>query len=61
MPNNIRAALSVIVALVAAAAFYFEHQAGSGFLKWVALALGIFMIYAVWLFPEAKPSKDGGK
>ena len=59
MPNNIRAALSVIAALVAAAVFYFEHDAGPGFLKCVAVALGAFMIYAVWLFPEAKRSKDG--
>ena len=59
MPNNIRAGLSVTVALVAAAAFYFEHDAGSGLSKWIALALGAFMIYAVWLFPEAKRSKDG--
>jgi hypothetical protein len=59
MPNNIRAVLSVIVAIVAAAAFYFEHQAGSGLLKWIAPVLGALMIYAVWLFPEAKRSKDG--
>ncbi len=59
MPNNIRAALSVIAALIAAAVFYFEHDAGSGLLKWIALALGAFMIYAVWLFPEAKRSNDG--
>ena len=58
MPNNIRAALSVIAALGAAAVFYFEHDAGSGFLKWIALALGALMIYAVWLFPEATRSKD---
>jgi len=58
MPNNIRAILSVIVALVAAAVFYFEH-AGGGALKWFALGLGGFMIYAVWLFPEAKGTKDG--
>ncbi len=59
MPNNIRAALSVIAALVAAVVFYFEHDAGSGLLKWIALALGALMIYAVWLFPETKRSKDG--
>ncbi len=28
--------------------------------KWVALALAAFMIYAVWLFPEAKEHKDDG-
>ena len=60
MPNNIRAMLSVIVALVAVVALYFEMQAGPGSLKWSALALAAFMIYAVWLFPEAKGRKDNG-
>lgn len=59
MPNNIRAILSVIVALVAVVVFYFEHTGGGGALKWLALGLGAFMIYAVWLFPEAKRTKDG--
>ena len=60
MPNNIRAMLSVIVALVAVGAFYFETRAGPGSLKWSVLALAAFMIYAVWLFPEAKGRKDNG-
>jgi zinc transporter ZupT len=60
MPKNIRAMLSVIVALVAAVTFYVEMQAGAGALKWVVLALAAFMIYAVWLFPEAKERKDNG-
>ena len=46
MPKNIRAMLSVIVALVAAVTFYVEMQAGAGALKWVVLALAAFMIYA---------------
>jgi hypothetical protein len=58
MPNNIRAGLCVVVALVTAAVFYFESRAGGGLLQWLALALGGFMIYAVWLFPEAKRSAD---
>ncbi len=60
MPKNIRAMLSVVVALVAAVTFYVELQAGAGALKWVVLALSAFMIYAVWLFPEAKERKDDG-
>ena len=60
MPKNIRAMLSVIVALVAAITFFVEMQAGAGALKWVVLALAAFMIYAVWLFPEAKERKDDG-
>ncbi len=60
MPKNIRAMLSVIVALVAAVTFYVEMRDGSDSLKWVVLALAAFMIYAVWLFPEAKERKDNG-
>ena len=58
MPNNIRAGLTVVVILVALVVFYFEHQAGAGVLKWLALGLGAFMVYAVWLFPEAKQKAD---
>ena len=61
MPNNIRAILSVIVALVALAVFYFESQAESGSSSWYVLALGVFMIGAVWLFPEAKGVNKGKK
>ena len=38
--------------------FYFENRAGEGLLKWLALGLGAFMVYAVWLFPEAKQKAD---
>lgn len=58
MPTNIRRMLSIVVALVAVAAFNFEHQAGQEFLKWFALALGAILIGAVWLFPEAKQRED---
>ena len=58
MPNNIRAGLTAVMIIVAAVVFYLEHQAGQGLLKWFALGLGAFMVYAVWLFPEAKQKAD---
>lgn len=58
MPNNIRAALTVVVILVAGIVFYLEREAGQGLLKWLALGLGAFMVYAIWLFPEAKQKAD---
>jgi hypothetical protein len=58
MPTNIRRMLSVVVALVAIGAFYFENRAGAEFLKWFALTLGALMVGAVWLFPEAKRHGD---
>ena len=54
MPNNIRAVLSVVVVLVACAVFWFEHDAGEEFLKWLAAGLGVFMVFALWLFPETE-------
>jgi len=60
MPTNIRAGLSVIVAIVAALAFYVEWRGDGGALGWIALGLGAAMIWAVWLFPEAKPEDKNG-
>ena len=58
MPTNIRWMLSVVMALVAVAAFYFESRAGADFLKWFALVLGALLVGAVWLFPEVKHRND---
>ena len=58
MPTNIRTMLSIAVALDTISVFYFESQAGQGSLKWFALFLGLAMIGAVWLFPEAKKRAD---
>ena len=58
MPTNIRAMLSVVVALVTAAVFYFESQAVESSLEWFALILGFALIGAIWLFPEAKKRAD---
>ncbi len=58
MPNNIRAMLTVVVVLIACAAFWFEHEAGETFLKWLAAGLGVFMVFAVWLFPETAGKAD---
>jgi len=41
MPNNIRAMLTVVVVLIACGAFWFEHDAGEDFLKWLAAEKGV--------------------
>jgi Na+-translocating ferredoxin:NAD+ oxidoreductase RnfD subunit len=58
MPPRYKIPLSVLVALVAIAVCWFQRAAGQPITPWVALALGAFMIFAMWLFPEAKASKD---
>ena len=61
MPTNIRAILSLIVALVTAVLFYLEIQGESSSREWLALGLGALMILAVWLFPEAKSTSKQRK
>ena len=59
MPTNIRAGLTVIVALAVAVTAYLEGAAADGSRQWLVLVLGALMIGAIWLFPEAKAGDDG--
>lgn len=61
MPKNLKLMLSAVVLIVGAIAFYFEHQAGSDTVKWVAAFLAVFMVFAMWVFPETSGGKDGKK
>jgi len=54
MPSNIKAGVSLLVAIVGAVAFWLERGAGRHDLAWTAAALAAFMILAMWIFPEAK-------
>ena len=54
MPAKYKIIISIIVAIVAAAVFYFQREAGQTVTPWVALGLGAFMIFAIWLFPETR-------
>lgn len=54
MPNHIKAIISLLVAGVASAMFFYQQDIGLEVNKWVAVGLALFMILALWLFPEAK-------
>ncbi|MGI9387590.1 MAG: hypothetical protein ACR2OX_09175 [Methyloligellaceae bacterium] len=60
MPYNIKAGLSVVALLVAMAIAYWEYSSGREFLGWFVLGTGIFMIAAMWIFPEATAKKKKG-
>ena len=59
MPNKVKFVLSVLALAVMAAMFVYETGRGSGHLQWVAVGLALFMVAAIWLFPEAKSRKSG--
>ena len=60
MPVKIKLGLSLLVVLVAAVAFYFQHGLGHDRIQYVVAFLGFFMIFAMWLFPEVKRDESAG-
>ena len=58
MPVNIKIFISVIVGLVGLGAFFLEQQFGDKTVGVVALLLAVFMILAMWIFPETKGAKS---
>jgi len=58
MPSHLKAMLSALVAIVAIGAFWLEKETAGGAPAWLILALGAFMIFAMWVFPEAKKKKS---
>ncbi|HEY0236928.1 MAG TPA: hypothetical protein VGC86_18015 [Afipia sp.] len=60
MPVKIKMGLSVLVLLVAAIASYVQHQLGHNLVQYLVAFLGIFMVFAMWLFPEVKREESSG-
>ena len=61
MPNEIKAIVSVITILVALAIAYWESTNGRMDLAWIVIGTGIFMVIAMWIFPEAGVKKGRRK
>lgn len=61
MPNGVKAILSIVVLIVGAVAHWYEKQAGNEQLSWVAGGLAVFMVLAMWLFPETGSRKGNEK
>lgn len=53
MPPKIKLLLSLLVLAVGAGVFAFERSIGNTTPALVAAGLAVFMVIAVWLFPEA--------
>ena len=60
MPVKIKLGLSLVVVLVTAIAAYYQHLLGHDRLQYVVAFLGLFMIFAMWLFPEVKRDETAG-
>jgi hypothetical protein len=57
MPVKFKVLISLMVAVAAYGTYHFQLQAGETVTPWVALGLGAFMIFAMWVFPEEQKKK----
>ena len=57
MPTYLKIIITVLVTVAAVGAHYFQAAVGESVNQWLVLFLGAFMIFALWLFPEAKKRK----
>lgn len=60
MPVKIKFILSLLVLVVAAVAAYVQHQLGHERIQYLVAFLGLFMVFAMWLFPEVKREETAG-
>ena len=55
MPTHLKLIVSAMALIAAALMFWYDTSSGSpGMARWVALALGPFAVFAIFVFPEAK-------
>ncbi len=53
MPSHIKAALSIVTLIVGTLVHLYEKNAGNEQLSWIVAGLAVFMVLAMWIFPEA--------
>ena len=53
MPTHIKIMVSIVTLLVGAVFYYLEGQHGEAHIANVAAGLSVFMVLAMWIFPEA--------
>ena len=53
MPTHIKIIVSIITLIVGAVFFYLESAHGQAHVASVGAGLSVFMVVAMWIFPEA--------
>lgn len=57
MPPHIKIPLSVVIVLVGIAVWFYERGGELAHTGLIAFGLSLFMVFAIWLFPEASAKK----
>jgi hypothetical protein len=61
MPTDVKAALSAVVLIIAAVLAYWSGSPIHPDLSTVVMVMAIFMVAAMWIFPEANAKKGEPK
>ena len=57
MPPHIKTILSIVVVAVGIAVLMIERDGPLSYAGWIAFGLSLFMVFALWLFPESSGKK----
>ena len=61
MPRNIKVGLSIVVLLLGVLMYIWEADQGNVQLSWIVIGLSVFMVFAMWIFPEAGQTSEDQK
>ena len=61
MPTNIKVGLSIVVLVVGVLMYIWEVDQGNVQLSWVVIGLSVFMVFAMWIFPETGQTREDQK
>ncbi len=58
MPGNIKVGLSIVVLVLGVLMYIWEADQGNVQLSWIVIALSVFMVFAMWIFPETEQTRE---
>ena len=61
MPTNIKVGLSIVVLVVGVLMYIWEVDQGNVELSWIVIGLSVFMVFAMWIFPETGQTHEDQK
>ena len=61
MPTNIKVCLSIVVLVVGVLMYIWEADQGNEQLSWIVIGLSVFMVFAMWIFPETGQTREDHK
>ena len=61
MPTNIKVGLSIVVLVVGVLMYIWEADQGNEQLSWIVIGLSVFMVFAMWIFPETGQTREDHK